>query len=114
MIINCAILSLYEISPLAKVGHRSPFFRRHVVVLLLCGWDVAAPQGRRRPSGARESQLLGGVVVTKIFSKIHLNVTTTTLACYIMRRARNPVIRAIGVSHTACKDEFRQNIRSHS
>ena len=25
-----------------------------------------------------------------------------------------PVIRAIGVSHTACKDEFRQNIRSHS
>ena len=23
-------------------------------------------------------------------------------------------IRAIGVSHTACKDEFRQNIRSHS
>ena len=25
-----------------------------------------------------------------------------------------PVIRAIGVSHTACKYEFRQNIRSHS
>ena len=25
-----------------------------------------------------------------------------------------PVIRAIGVSHTACEDEFRQNIRSHS
>ena len=25
-----------------------------------------------------------------------------------------PVIRAIGVSHTACKDEFRQNLRSHS
>ena len=24
------------------------------------------------------------------------------------------VIRAIGVSHTACKDECRQNIRSHS
>ena len=24
------------------------------------------------------------------------------------------VIRAIGISHTACKDEFRQNIRSHS
>ena len=28
--------------PLAEVGHRRPFFRRHVVVLL-CGWDVAAP-----------------------------------------------------------------------
>ena len=25
-----------------------------------------------------------------------------------------PTIRAIGVSDTACKDEFRQNIRSHS
>ena len=25
-----------------------------------------------------------------------------------------PAIRAIGVSHTACKDEFRQNLRSHS
>ena len=25
-----------------------------------------------------------------------------------------PVIRVIGVSHTACKDEFRQNLRSHS
>ena len=25
-----------------------------------------------------------------------------------------PVIRATGVSHTACKYEFRQNIRSHS
>ena len=24
------------------------------------------------------------------------------------------VIRAIGVSHTACKDEFRRNLRSHS
>ena len=24
------------------------------------------------------------------------------------------VMRAIGVSHTACKDEFRRNLRSHS
>ena len=29
-------------------------------------------------------------------------------------RTQHPVIRAIGVSHTACKDEFRRNIRSHS
>ena len=56
-------------SPLAEVGHRRPFSRRHVVVLL-CGWDVAAPRGRRRPSGARESPLLGGGVITKIFPKI--------------------------------------------
>ena len=27
---------------------------------------------------------------------------------------RSPLLRAIGVSHTACKDEFRQNIQSHS
>ena len=47
--------------PLAEVGQRRPFFRPHVVVLL-CGWDVAAPRGRLRPSGARESQLFGGVL----------------------------------------------------
>ena len=33
---------------------------------------------------------------------------------YILNEDTQPVIRAIGVSHTACKDEFRQNIRSHS
>ena len=44
--------------PLAGVGHRRAFFRRHAVVLL-CGWDVAAPRGRRKPSGARESPLFG-------------------------------------------------------
>ena len=32
----------------------------------------------------------------------------------ILNEDTQPVIRAIGVSHTACKDEFRQNIRSHS
>ena len=32
---------------------------------------------------------------------------------YILNQDTRPVIRAIGVSHTACKDEFRQNIRSH-
>ena len=32
---------------------------------------------------------------------------------YILNEDTQPVIRAIGVSHTACKDEFRQNLRSH-
>ena len=32
----------------------------------------------------------------------------------ILNEDTHPVIRAIGVSHTACKDEFRQNLRSHS
>ena len=33
---------------------------------------------------------------------------------YILNEDTQPVIRAIGASHTACQDEFRQNIRSHS
>ena len=33
---------------------------------------------------------------------------------YILNEDTQPAIRAIGVSHTACKDEFRLNIRSHS
>ena len=53
--------------------------------MLLYGSDVAAPRGRGRPSGARESQLFGGGVISKIFSKIQKNVTTTTLAYYIIR-----------------------------
>ena len=32
---------------------------------------------------------------------------------YILNEDTQPVIRAIGVSHTACEDEFRHNIRSH-
>ena len=33
---------------------------------------------------------------------------------YILNEDTHPVVRAIGVSHTACRDEFRQNLRSHS
>ena len=33
---------------------------------------------------------------------------------YILDEDTQPVTRAIGVSHTACKDEFRQNLRFHS
>ena len=33
---------------------------------------------------------------------------------YILNEDTHPVIRAIGVSHTACKDVFRRNLRSHS
>ena len=33
---------------------------------------------------------------------------------YILNEDKQPVMRAIGVSHTACKDEFRQHFRSHS
>ena len=33
---------------------------------------------------------------------------------YVLHEDTQPVRRAIGVSHTAYKDELRQNIRSHS
>ena len=62
----------------------------------------------------------GGGVITKIFSKIHKNATTTLLYyiiriyIYILNEDTQLVIRAIGVSHTACKDEFRRNLRPHS
>ena len=69
-------------SPLAEVGHRRPFFRR-LVVVLLCGWDVEAPRGRLRLSGARESPLLWGGCFIQDISKIQKNVTTT-LAYYII------------------------------
>ena len=36
------------------------------------------PLGRGRPSGARESQLFFGYIITKMFPKIHLDITTTT------------------------------------
>ena len=73
-------------SPLAEVGHRRPFFRPHVVVLL-CGWDVAAPRGRRRPSGVElgsRSFFWGGCYNQDIFKDPKKN-TTTTLAYYIIR-----------------------------
>ena len=33
---------------------------------------------------------------------------------YILNEDTQLVMRAIGVSHTACKDEFRRNLQSHS
>ena len=35
------------------------------------------------------------------------------LPTYILNEDTQPVIRAIGESHTACKDELRQDNRSH-
>ena len=42
---------------------------------LLCGWDVAPQRDRGRSNGARESQLCSGGVITKIFSKVHFDIT---------------------------------------
>ena len=44
----------------------------------------------------------------------HTSSHITHIRHYILNEDTQLVIRAIGVSHTACKDEFRQNIRSHS
>ena len=70
---------------------RSPSWVRHPVCAgdregLLCGWDVAPQRGRGRPSGARESQLFFGSVLTRIFSKIGITVDTTTSQAYYMMR----------------------------
>ena len=105
-------------SSVAEVGHRRPFFRRHFVVLR-CGWDVAAPRGRRRPSGARESPLFWGGAITKIFSKIRKNAMTTT---YLLRRKEtthsSAVVGTIGQAlrggHEKCivGKKFRCQFRS--
>ena len=40
-------------------------------------------------------------------------VVARGVSTYILNEDTQPVIRAIVVSHTACKYEFRQSIRSH-
>ena len=62
--------------PARRVGHRRPFFRRQGIGVP-CGKGVEPPQGRGRPSGARESQLFVGYIITKCF-QISIYVTTTT------------------------------------
>ena len=64
-------------APASRVGYRHPFFRRGHRGLL-CGAGMEPSRGRGRPSGARESQLFLGYVITKVFSKTHLDIITTT------------------------------------
>ena len=70
--------------PARRGGHRRPFFRYRLKGLL-CGAGVEPPRGRGRPSGARESQVLFEYIITKTFSKIRLDITTTTEEHYILR-----------------------------
>ena len=49
-------------------------------------------------------------VTTDLIMRVNVRTTTTT----ILHEDTHLVIRATGVSHTACKDEFRRNLRSHS
>ena len=42
------------------------------------------------------------------------NIDLVYIPKIIYNENTQPEIRAIGVSHTACKDEFRRNLRSHS
>ena len=62
----------------------------------------------------------GFVVSAHRLTKITLLTLIATLwlhgesSTYILNEDTQPVIRAFGVSHTACKDEFRRNLRSHS
>ena len=77
-------------APRSPSWARHPFIRRHVISQL-CGWDVAPPRRRGRPSGARESQLFLGGVITYTFSKIRNDITATTLEeHYIIWILQNP------------------------
>ena len=48
------------------------------IVGLLRGKGVEPPRGGGTPSGARESQLFSGYIITKMFSKIHSDIITFT------------------------------------
>ena len=52
--------------------------------------------------------------VSEKYFRFILRRRQTYIYDIILNEDTQPVIRAIGVSHTACKDEFRQNVRSHS
>ena len=67
---------------------RSPSWARHPLFAgdregLPCEWDVAAQRGHGRPSENRETQVFFGCVITKMFSKIHLDIITTIEEHYI-------------------------------
>ena len=102
-------------APRSPSWARHPLIRRHVTGLL-CGWDVAPPRRRGRPSGARESHLFSGGVITKVFSKIHLDVTNATtteehLVDYIIRilnkcddsKDTQHIIRFLTIAHSQLK-----------
>ena len=57
------------------------------------------------------AQRLTNITLLTLIATLKLQGESPT---YILNEDTQPVIRAIGVSHTACKDEFRQYLRSHS
>ena len=66
-------------APVRRVVHRRLFFRRQIIGLM-CGKGVEPPRGCGTPrllSGARESQVFFAYIITKIFSNISLDITTT-------------------------------------
>ena len=79
--------------PARPTGHGRPFFRRNVRGLLY-GGGIAPTRDRRRPSGARDSQLFSGYAITGMFSRIRLDIitvtTTTTDKLYIIRILPSP------------------------
>ena len=81
------------------------------------GSTIYEPQPiRDRPVGCIEDfhTARGGInpgdicVFVSVLSELYISPT------YILNEDTQLVMRAIGVSHTACKDEFRRNLRSHS
>ena len=57
----------------------------------------------------------GNLLYVRNPSKVVLKTWIIHHLYYVLDEDSQPVIRAIGVSHThPCKDEFRRNLRSHS
>ena len=80
---------------------------RKIKVFLVCVGNVSECHVLERFHANASLQLQGAMILQR--KRIEITIPT-----YILNEDTQPVIRAIGVSHTACKDEFRQNIRSHS
>ena len=55
-----------------------------------------------------------GLTNITLLALIALELQEEESPTYILNEDTQPVIRVIGVSHTACQDEFRQNLLSHS
>ena len=59
--------------------------------------------------------MLAQVFMSRCYELIkYIFCNTGESPTYALNEDTQPVIRAIGVSHTACKDEVRQYLRSHS
>ena len=76
---------------------------------------IASSKGSRRPISYARSEYHTQLAKMSFDKILDLTVGVYFYFYTILSEGTSPVIRAIGVSHTACKKyEFRRNLRSHS